>query len=205
MEQIALVGALLASYLIGSIPTSYVVCRVVKGIDLRDHGSKNLGATNLFRLMGWRFAIPVGLFDMAKGFVPTALIGPAVSEETLFPLVCGMVAVLGHMFSPFVGFKGGKGVATGAGVVLAMAPLAFLGAFLVWAVLVYLTGYVSLGSVVAAAILPLLTLWLHPGKPTVFWIEAGLGALIIWMHRANIRRLLNGTESRFRKREGAPS
>ena len=205
MEQIALVGALLASYLIGSIPTSYVVCRVVKGIDLRDHGSKNLGATNLFRLMGWRFAIPVGLFDMAKGFVPTALIGPAVSEGMLFPLVCGMVAVLGHMFSPFVGFKGGKGVATGAGVVLAMAPLAFLGAFLVWAILVYLTGYVSLGSVVAAAILPLLTLWLYPGRPTVVWIEAGLGALIIWMHRANIRRLLNGTESRFRKREGAPS
>ncbi len=205
MEQIALVGALLASYLIGSIPTSYVVGRVVKGIDLREHGSKNLGATNLFRVLGWRFAIPVGLFDAAKGFIPTALIGPAVSEGMLIPLICGIVAVLGHMFSPFVGFKGGKGVATGAGVVLAMAPLAVLAAFLLWAVLVYLTGYVSLGSIVAAAILPLLTLWLYPGRPAVVWIEAGLAALIIWMHRTNIRRLLNGTESRVGKREGAPS
>ena len=205
MEQIALAGALLVSYLIGSIPTSYVVCRVVKGIDLREHGSKNLGATNLFRLLGWRFAIPVGLFDMAKGFVPTAFIGPAVSGGILVPLLCGLAAVLGHMFSPFVGFRGGKGVATGAGIVLALAPLAFGVAFLVWAVLVYLTGYVSLGSVVAAAILPLVTLWLYPDRLTVVWIEAGLATLIIWMHRANIRRLLNGTESRFGKREGAPS
>jgi len=182
-----------------------VVCRVVKGIDLRDHGSKNLGATNLFRVLGWRFAIPVGMFDMAKGFIPTAVIGPAVSSGLLFPLICGVVAVLGHMFSPFVGFKGGKGVATGAGIVLAMAPVAFLVAFLTWAVLVYVTGYVSLGSVVAAAILPLLTLWLYPDRLTVVYIETGLATLIIWMHRANIRRLLNGTESRFGKREGAPS
>jgi glycerol-3-phosphate acyltransferase PlsY len=109
------------------------------------------------------------------------------------------------MFSPFVGFRGGKGVATGAGVVLAIAPLAFLGAFILWGVLVYLTGYVSLGSVVAAAVLPFLTLWLYPGRPAAVGIEAGLAALIIWMHRANIRRLLNGTESQFGKREGASS
>lgn len=185
------------SYLIGSIPTSLLVGRLVKGIDLRQHGSKNLGATNLYRVLGWRYAVPVGLFDMAKGYVPVAVVGPAVSGGVLIPLLCGVAAVLGHMFSPFVGFKGGKGVATGAGVVLAMAPLAFLGAFGIWALLVFLTGYVSLGSVVAAASLPLLTVWLYPGRPAVLWITAALGALVVWMHRGNIGRLLKGTESRF--------
>ncbi len=185
------------SYLIGSIPTSLLVGRLVKGIDLRQHGSKNLGATNLYRVLGWRYAVPVGLFDMAKGYFPVAVVGPAVSGGVLIPLLCGVAAVLGHMFSPFVGFKGGKGVATGAGVVLAMAPLAFLGAFGIWALLVFLTGYVSLGSVVAAASLPLLTVWLYPGRPAVLWITAALGALVVWMHRGNIGRLLKGTESRF--------
>lgn len=185
------------SYLIGSIPTSLLVGRLVKGIDLRQHGSKNVGATNLYRVLGWRYAVPVGLFDMAKGYVPVAVVGPAVSVGVLIPLLCGVAAVLGHMFSPFVGFKGGKGVATGAGVVLAMAPLAFLGAFGIWALLVFLTGYVSLGSVVAAASLPLLTVWLYPGRPAVLWITAALGALVVWMHRGNIGRLLKGTESRF--------
>lgn len=185
------------SYLIGSIPTSLLIGRLVKGIDLRQHGSKNLGATNLYRVLGWRYAVPVGLFDMAKGYVPVAVVGPAVSGGVLIPLLCGVAAVLGHMFSPFVGFKGGKGVATGAGVVLAMAPLAFLGAFGIWALLVFLTGYVSLGSVVAAASLPLLTVWLYPGRPAVLWITAALGALVVWMHRGNIGRLLKGTESRF--------
>ncbi len=185
------------SYLIGSIPTSLLVGRLVKGIDLRQHGSKNLGATNLYRVLGWRYAVPVGLFDMAKGYFPVAVVGPAVSGGVLIPLLCGVAAVLGHMFSPFVGFKGGKGVATGAGVGLAMAPLAFLGAFGIWALLVFLTGYVSLGSVVAAASLPLLTVWLYPGRPAVLWITAALGALVVWMHRGNIGRLLKGTESRF--------
>ncbi|MCZ6754456.1 MAG: glycerol-3-phosphate 1-O-acyltransferase PlsY [Gemmatimonadetes bacterium] len=190
-------GALVLSYLIGSIPTSLLVSRLVKGIDLRQHGSKNVGATNLYRVLGWRYAVPVGLFDMAKGYVPVAVVGPAVSGGVLIPLLCGVAAVLGHMFSPFVGFKGGKGVATGAGVVLAMAPLAFLGAFGIWALLVFLTGYVSLGSVVAAASLPLLTVWLYPDRPAVLWITAALGALVVWMHRGNIGRLLKGTESRF--------
>lgn len=199
MSPFYLAGALVLSYLIGSIPTSLLVGRLVKGIDLRQHGSKNVGATNLYRVLGWRWAVPVGLFDMAKGYVPAAIVGPAVAGAggVLIPLLCGVAAVLGHMFSPFVGFKGGKGVATGAGVVLAMAPLAFLGAFGIWALLVFLTGYVSLGSVVAAASLPLLTMWLHPDRPMVLGITAVLGALVVWMHRSNIGRLLKGTESRF--------
>ena len=197
MSPFFLLGALVLSYLIGSIPTSLLVSRLVKGIDLRQHGSKNVGATNLYRVLGWRWAVPVGLFDVVKGYVPAAIVGPAVADGVLIPLLCGVAAVLGHMFSPFVGFKGGKGVATGAGVVLAMAPLAFLGAFSLWAILVFLTGYVSLGSVVAAASLPLLTLWLYPDRPTVLWITAAIAALVVWMHRSNIGRLLKGTESRF--------
>jgi glycerol-3-phosphate acyltransferase PlsY len=200
VAELAIAGALVASYVIGSFPTSYVVCRTVKGIDLREHGSRNLGATNLFRVLGWRFAAPVGLIDMAKGFIPTAFIGPAVSDSVLVALLCGVAAVLGHMFSPWVGFRGGKGVATGAGIFVALAPLAVLAAFALWAVLVFLTGYVSLGSIVGAAVLPFLTLWLYPGQPTVLWMEVALAAMIIWMHRANVGRLLKGTENRFGKR-----
>jgi len=197
LNPFLLAGALVLSYLIGSIPTSFLVGRLVKGIDLRQHGSKNLGATNLYRVLGWRYAVPVGLFDIAKGYVPVAVVGPAVAPGVLIPLLCGVAAVLGHMFSPFIAFKGGKGVATGAGVVLAMAPLAFLGAFGIWLVLVLSTGYVSLGSVLAAASLPLLTVWFYPGRPAVLWITVALGALVVWMHRSNIGRLLKGTESRF--------
>ncbi len=118
------IAALAASYLLGAIPTSYLAGRVFKGIDLREHGSKNLGATNVYRIMGWRYAIPVGIFDVAKGAVPVLILGPAASALPWFPLVCGVLAVVGHVFSVFVGFKGGKGVATSAGVVLGLAPMA---------------------------------------------------------------------------------
>jgi len=202
VEALYLVVALAVSYLIGSIPTSYLVCRTIKGIDLREHGSGNLGATNLYRVLGWRFAVPVGVFDMIKGFVPTAFIGPAVSDGALIPLVCGAMAVLGHMFSPFIGFRGGKGAATGAGIIAALAPLAFVAVVGLWAVLVYLTGYVSLATIVAAASFPMLAQLLSTGRNDNLWLEVALAALVIWMHRANIGRLLRGTESRFRRREG---
>ena len=111
---------LLASYLLGAMPTSYLAARLVRGIDLREHGSRNLGATNLYRVLGWRFAVPVGLFDAAKGLIPVLVFAPRVTPSELFALVCGLTAVLGHVFSVFVGFKGGKGVATAAGVMLGL-------------------------------------------------------------------------------------
>lgn len=187
------------SYLMGAIPTSYLVGRAFRGIDLRQHGSKNLGATNLFRLMGWRFAVPVALFDMAKGAVPTVVLAPIVSGNQLFMMACGLMAVLGHMFSPFVGFKGGKGVATGSGVVLGLAPFAVLVTLTIWAAVVRLTGYVSLGSILAAAALPGAVYLLYPSRRETLWLMAGLAAMVIWMHRANIGRLLRGTENRFRQ------
>ncbi|MGH7534332.1 MAG: glycerol-3-phosphate 1-O-acyltransferase PlsY [Gemmatimonadales bacterium] len=193
--------ALLASYLLGAIPTSYLAGRLFRGIDLREHGSRNLGATNLYRVLGWRYAVPVGLFDMAKGAVPVLLLAPRVSDSELFGLACGLAAVVGHVFSVFVRFRGGKGVATAAGVMLGLAPVALGVAALVWAALVFLTGYVSVGSIGGAAILPVAVYLLdRPERPEILWIVVALAGAIIWLHRANIRRLVEGTENRFGRR-----
>lgn len=192
---------LIASYLVGAIPASYLAARLFRGIDLREHGSRNLGATNLYRVLGWRFAVPVALFDIAKGTVPVLLFAPRLSDSQLVALGCGILAVVGHVYSVFVRFRGGKGVATAAGVMLALTPAALGVAALVWLVLVYLTGYVSVGSISAAAVFPLAVLLLeHPESPEILWLDAAVAAAIIWFHRANIRRLLNGTENRFGRR-----
>jgi acyl phosphate:glycerol-3-phosphate acyltransferase len=189
---------LIASYLLGAVPTSYLAARLFRGIDLREHGSRNLGATNLYRVLGWRYAIPVGVLDAAKGLVPVLLFAPRVSSSELFALICGLVAVAGHVFSVFVGFKGGKGVATAAGVMLGLTPAALGVAVLVWAALVYLTGYVSVGSIAAAAIFPVAVYLLEPpDQPAMLWLDIAVAAAIVWFHRGNIQRLLKGTENRF--------
>ena len=189
---------LIASYLLGAVPTSYLAARLFRSIDLREHGSRNLGATNLYRVLGWRYAVPVGLLDAAKGLVPVLVFAPRVSSSELFALVCGLVAVVGHVFSVFVGFKGGKGVATAAGVMLGLTPAALGVAVLVWAALVYLTGYVSVGSIMAAAIFPLAVYLLEPpDQPAMLWLDIAVAAAIIWFHRGNIQRLFKGTENRF--------
>ncbi len=195
---------LVASYLLGAIPTSYLAGRLVRGIDLREHGSRNLGATNLYRVLGWRFAIPVGLLDAAKGLIPVLVFAPRVSDSEVFALVCGLTAVVGHVFSIFVGFKGGKGVATAAGVMLGLTPVALGVAAAVWAALVFLTGYVSVGSIAAAAVFPV-AVWLlePPTRPAILWLDIAVAAAIIWLHRGNIQRLLNGTENRFGRRAAA--
>ncbi len=193
---------LLASYFLGAVPTSYLAARLARGIDLRQVGSGNLGATNLYRTLGWGFAIPVGLFDIAKGAVPVLVFGPRAGDGMLPPLLCGALAVIGHVYSVFVRFRGGKGVATGAGVVLAIAPWAFLAALAVWLVVLRLTGYVSLASMAAAATLPAAVWGLQPDRREAVWLFLGLAALVIALHHANIRRLLNGTEPRFGRRHG---
>ncbi len=197
--------AVAASYLIGAVPTSYLAGRLAKGIDLREHGSKNLGATNVYRLLGWGWAIPVALIDVLKGAVPVALIAPRVDGRAWIPVACGIAAVLGHVFSPYVRFKGGKGVATAAGMFLALAPLAVLCAFPVWALVVWLSGYVSLGSVVTAALFPVWVRLTRPDAPHAFYAAVALAALIVVSHRANLRRLVAGTENRFGRRAGAGS
>ena len=192
---------LLASYLLGAIPTSHLVSRIFAKIDLREHGSGNLGATNLYRVLGWKYAIPVALFDIAKGAIPVLVFAPQVSDSELFGLACGIAAILGHVFSVFVRFRGGKGVATAAGVMLALTPLALAVAATVWALVVLLTGYVSLGSIAAAAVLPLAVYLLEsPRTPELLWIDAVVAAGVIILHRRNIQRLLKGTENRFGRR-----
>src|ERR671917_132700 len=136
-----MVGAalwLLASYLLGAIPTSYLVSRAFAKIDLRQHGSGNLGATNLYRVLGWKYAVPAALVDIAKGFVPVVVFAPRESPSQMFALACGAAAIVGHVFSVFVRFKGGKGVATAAGVMLGLAPLALGVALVVWILVVKL-------------------------------------------------------------------
>jgi glycerol-3-phosphate acyltransferase PlsY len=202
---IAALGWLTLSYLIGAFPTSFLAGRVFRGIDLREHGSRNLGATNVYRILGWKYAIPVGLIDIMKGALPVWLFGARDPGIPLFPLLCGLAAVVGHVFSVFVGFKGGKGVATAAGVVLALAPWGFLAVTVVWALLVRLTGYVSLASVAAAALFPLAAWLLHESRGLELIAFIALAAFIVWKHRANIRRLAAGTENRFGRRREVPS
>jgi glycerol-3-phosphate acyltransferase PlsY len=192
---------LLASYFMGAIPTSYLLSRFFAGIDLRQHGSGNLGATNLYRVLGWKYAIPAAVVDIAKGVTPVLVFAPQVSHSQLIALGCGVAAILGHVFSVFVGFKGGKGVATAAGVLLGLAPLALAASAVVWALLVRLTGYVSVGSIVAAAVLPLAVYLLEGStSPALLWIAAAIAAGVILLHRRNIQRLLKGTENRFGRR-----
>jgi glycerol-3-phosphate acyltransferase PlsY len=190
----------LASYLLGATPTSYIVARLARGIDLREHGSKNLGATNVYRVLGWRYAIPVGLIDVAKGVVPVALFGRWAAGPEWLAVVLGGAAVVGHMFSPYVRFKGGKGVATATGAFLALAPVACLLAVPVWALCLWLSGYVSLSSIIAVLTFPVLVRLTVPGVGPTFWASVALAGLIVFAHRANIGRLIAGTENRFRTR-----
>lgn len=186
------------AYLLGATPTSYWVGKAVHGVDLREHGSGNLGATNALRVLGWKSAVPVIVVDIAKGFVPVWFFPGLAQLSFEWSLAFGGAAILGHMFSVWVGFKGGKGIATSAGVFLALAPWAVLGGFLVWAVVAFGTRYVSLGSIGAAASLPVLVYFSpHQGGASLLVFTAVLAVFVIWAHRTNIRRLLRGEENRM--------
>jgi glycerol-3-phosphate acyltransferase PlsY len=193
---------LIAAYLAGSIPTSFLASRYGAGIDLREHGSKNLGATNVYRVLGWKYAIPVGLFDVAKGAVPVLLVTPRAAHGWL-PLAVGVAAVLGHVFSVFMRFRGGKGVATAAGAVLALAPAALGISALVWLVVLRASGYMSLASMLGAASFPVAQRLLEPDDLYTFVAGCGLALFIVYTHRSNIRRLLAGSENRFGRRRPA--
>ena len=186
------------SYLLGATPTSYWVGKAFHGLDLREHGSGNLGATNSFRVLGWKSALPVMIVDVGKGFVPVWFFPPLAGGDFRWTLAFGGAAVLGHMFSLWVGFRGGKGVATSAGVFLGLAPWAALGALVVWLVVVSVSRMVSLASMTAAAALPLLV-WVlpHRGGAGLVAFTVALALMVIWAHRSNIRRIVRGEEPRF--------
>ena len=202
MNHFGLGLMLLLAYLIGATPTSYIAARLGRGIDLREHGSRNLGATNVYRVLGWKYAIPVGLIDLTKGAVPVAILGPWSNGPAWFTVALGIAAVLGHMFSPYVRFRGGKGVATAAGMFLALAPLAVVISLPIWGATLWLSGYVSVASLTVAVLFPLWVRLTAPAEPYTFWASVVLAVLIVCAHRANVRRLLDGTENRFRTRKG---
>jgi glycerol-3-phosphate acyltransferase PlsY len=192
------------SYLAGSIPSSFIVAKIFHGIDLRQHGSGNLGATNAFRVLGAKSAVPVLIADIGKGLLPVLLFPQLVPAAFGWTLAYGAGAILGHMFSVWVGFRGGKGIATSAGVLVGLAPWAVLGGLVVWLAATLPSGYVSVGSIVAAATLPVLVaLTPHEGGRTLVWFSVGLGAVVIWAHRKNIRRLARGEEHRFGRRNAS--
>lgn len=191
---------LLAAYVLGATPTSYWVGKGVHGVDLRSVGSGNLGATNTFRVLGWKAALPVMLVDVLKGWAPVALFPliPGAPATAGWLLAFGAAAILGHVFSFWVGFRGGKGVATSAGVFMGLAPWGLLAALVVWLAVVFSTRIVSLGSIAAAVVLPVVVL-LTPtrGGAVVQVFAFVLAAFVILAHRGNIRRLLRGEEHRF--------
>jgi acyl phosphate:glycerol-3-phosphate acyltransferase len=186
-----------ASYLLGSVPSSYLAGRWVRGIDLRDHGSGNLGATNTFRVLGARVAAPVMIADMLKGFVPVALFPQTDGVEAWgWALAYGAAAILGHVFSIYMGFRGGKGVATATGVFLALSPVAVGLALVGWLVVLRLGRMVSLASIVAAVLL-VVGLLATEDRPEVLTLGIFVAAFVVYAHRANIRRILRGEEYRF--------
>ncbi len=188
------------AYILGAIPTSYWVGRGVYGVDLRKKGSGNLGATNTFRVFGARAALPVVIFDIAKGWLPVAMFPgwAGVQGELGWALGFGAAAIFGHVFSLWVRFHGGKGVATSAGVFAALAPAAILICLTAFSLIVWRSRMVSLGSISAAALLPF-AIWLtpHQGGMVLVCFSAALSIFVIWAHRSNLGRLIRGEENRF--------
>jgi len=195
--------ALAISYAAGSIPFAYLA-GAAAGVDLRKQGSGNLGATNVFRVLGWKVGILVFLADALKGALPVLLLPPRIvapGDPVLWALGCGIAAIVGHVRPLYLGFrKGGKGVATAAGVFFALAPLPMLIAFAVFVAIVLGTGYVSLGSLVAALLLPALLLITRGADSPLFIVSVVIACFVFWTHRANIGRLRRGEEHRFGKR-----
>ena len=204
---------LLISYLIGSFPTAILAGKLMKNIDIRDYGSGNAGATNVLRVLGWKAALIVLLIDMLKGFAAVYWIVNIIPGEydintrALYQIMAGFAAIAGHIWTVFAGFKGGKGVGTAAGVFLGLQPLPVVICLIVFIVIVYLTRYVSLGSMTAAFLLAVILLVekfiLDKAIPIPHVVIAIiLAILILLMHRENIERLIHGKENKISFKKG---
>jgi len=209
------------SYLIGSIPNSIIISKAVRGIDIRKHGSGNAGGTNVMRVLGWKYGLVVIFLDALKGAIAVVIIsrlfyGPLPFENvspfddfTLVQIIAGVSAVIGHIWTVFAGFKGGKGIATALGMLLTLITVDMLIAVGVFGLVVLISRYVSLGSIIAAISVPA-TLFIRenlfhvdiPGYSTLFPFIIGVTALVIFTHRKNLVRIFNGNESKisFRKK-----
>jgi len=199
---------ILLGYLVGSFPTSIVVGKLIFHKDPREHGSGNAGGTNTWRVFGWKAGLFVMLFDVGKGVVATLFVSrlpaPASVPYEIIELIAGSAAVMGHIWTIFAKFKGGKGVGTAAGMLIALYPVAIIICIGIFLIMIVLTGYVSLGSLTAALVLPFV-LWImdstgwHSIPPVLFYFSIPIVLLIYYTHRSNIKRLLQGNENRFDK------
>lgn len=204
------------SYLVGSIPNSIIVSKLVKGIDIREHGSGNAGGTNVTRVLGKKYGLLVIFLDALKGAVAVVLIArlyfgnfpfpnaTPFDDFTLVQIIAGVSAVIGHIWTAFAGFKGGKGIATGLGVLITLITLDMLVAVGIFILVVSISKYVSLGSISAALSIPIILIIREnifgvniPGYHTVLPFAILLALLVVYTHRANIVRLINGNESKF--------
>lgn len=200
--SISLAGVVV-SYLIGSLPTAYIFGKVLKGVDIRHFGSGNVGATNTFRVIGKLPGIIVLIVDIIKGYICVAYIADffmyasPVARPELYRVFAGMAVIAGHNWPLFLKFKGGKGVATSAGVVIALIPKIFWLGFLMWVIIFSVTGYVSLASIIASISVPIFTLMF--GEPVEIIIFLCILCMVItYKHRSNMRRLRDGEEKRVR-------
>lgn len=217
MDVVVQILLVVAAYLLGSISNAIWIGKKYFGIDVREYGSKNAGATNVLRVFGWKAALPVFLLDMAKGVLAVQLVRfTGFTSDTnpyvAYQIVLGSAVFLGHIFPVFAGFKGGKGVATMTGVVLSMHPYALLIAFAVWLLVFLLTRYVSLSSICASITFPIAVIvvfgmFLDPAETLTMKIfSVAVCVIIIYTHRNNIRRLMKGEESKtvFKKKVELP-
>ena len=199
-----------AAYLLGSIPTGYLVARA-RGIDIRAVGSGNIGATNVFRMVGIMAGVFALVVDGLKGYAACTwlcdwvltLLGSPTTNTELCRILAGLTAVLGHNFTCWLRFRGGKGIATSAGAYFALAPLAAGIALGMWIIVLALGRYVSVASIAAAVALPT-AVWLTPNSLTLRIVTTALGLLAICKHKGNIQRLLNGTERRLGQPSATP-
>jgi glycerol-3-phosphate acyltransferase PlsY len=200
VEFVSYTAVVLLSYLLGSIPTGYLAGRW-RGLDIRTVGSGNIGATNVFRTLGKAAGVTVLLVDAFKGFAACRFVpllaGSAPTEN--LRIAAGLAAILGHNYTCWLRFKGGKGIATSAGVLLGWMPLTLAIVLAIWLLVFAVSRYVSLGSIAAALALPFAA-WATRGSPRMIGIAALVGGLAVYKHRSNIRRLMNGTENRFGSR-----
>jgi len=209
---VLIAGVLAIAYLLGAIPWALIVGKRFFGIDPREHGSGNLGATNVLRLFGIRAGVLTLLLDAAKGALAVAIARWVVSPEVFgqtasdwVAVAAMMAAVVGHSYSPYIGFRGGKGVATSAGCLFVLTPASFLIELFVFIAIVLVFRMVSLGSVLIALTYPALVYRLYPDRPALIIVISLLAVLVIWRHRSNISRIARGQEPKISlNRQGGP-
>ncbi len=192
-------GYIVFAYLFGSIPWGYWLAKILKGIDIRNFGSGNIGATNVYRVLGTAPGILTFILDVSKGIIPILILKEIsyIKFPPLFFVFVGLVTIIGHNYSVFLKGKGGKGVSCSFGVILALFPVAAVGSFLLWAFVFLVSGYVSLGSIIAAFFLPFLIFVFN--KNLVYTITgACIFLIILFSHRVNIKKLLNKKENKIK-------